>query len=70
MALKVPKSKVELHVHLDGAVRIQTIIDLAKYDSSWYSVKGIHVIFIKFSFTEVPAFQSINNLVQVPIITH
>ncbi|XP_020610606.1 adenosine deaminase-like isoform X2 [Orbicella faveolata] len=30
MALKVPKSKVELHVHLDGAVRIQTIIDLAK----------------------------------------
>lgn len=30
MALKLPKSKVELHVHLDGALRIQTIIDLAK----------------------------------------
>lgn len=26
--------QVELHVHLDGAVRIQTIIDLAKYDNS------------------------------------
>lgn len=23
--------QVELHVHLDGALRIQTIIDLAKY---------------------------------------
>lgn len=30
MALRLPKSKVELHVHLDGAVRIQTIIELAK----------------------------------------
>lgn len=30
MALKQPKSKVELHVHLDGAIRIQTLIDLAK----------------------------------------
>lgn len=30
MALKLPKSKVELHVHLDGALRIQTIIELAK----------------------------------------
>ncbi|XP_074607454.1 adenosine deaminase-like isoform X3 [Acropora palmata] len=30
MTLRLPKSKVELHVHLDGAVRIQTIIDLAK----------------------------------------
>jgi len=30
MALRLPKSKVELHVHLDGALRIQTIIELAK----------------------------------------
>lgn len=30
MALGLPKSRVELHVHLDGALRIQTIIELAK----------------------------------------
>ena len=30
--------QVELHVHLDGAVRIQTIIDLARYDKYWFSI--------------------------------
>ena len=59
--------QVELHVHLDGAVRIQTIIDLAKYDNSWYSVKGIS---FKSSFiNNSPALQSISNLMQPPIIT-
>lgn len=61
--------QVELHVHLDGAVRIQTIIDLAKYDTSWHSGGAISVIFVKSSFIEAPAFQPINNLVQAPNIT-
>lgn len=42
--MDVPKSKVELHVHLDGSPRIATIIDLAKKKEMYlpaYDVKSL-----------------------------
>ncbi|NIR52331.1 adenosine deaminase family protein [candidate division KSB1 bacterium] len=45
---KIPKS--ELHVHLDGSLRLQTLIDLAKKESvklPSYTVEGLHELVFK-----------------------